>query len=114
MELHNRDGTTRPWSLRQTGIYQQIELQSRKSTWILLQPSEGINEGLLGRLSNKSPNLNGSNANYMLLHIHFLSLMASNWGEYIEYLWAEANTLVSTGPIECIKTPSTYQRATGR
>ncbi|KAF2809500.1 uncharacterized protein BDZ99DRAFT_463282 [Mytilinidion resinicola] len=88
VERNNRSPKN-PWSLRQTGIYQQTILHQQNSTWILLQPSQNLYDDLKEKLYGRPTGSDTPIRSSYLLHLDFLSSMASNWGEYIEYLWAE-------------------------
>ncbi|KAH8745430.1 hypothetical protein F5882DRAFT_446440 [Hyaloscypha sp. PMI_1271] len=82
-----------PWSLRQAGIYQQVIPDQQKSIWILLQPYLNLYDNLKEKLDERSTNGETPIHSSHLLHLDFLFSTASNWGEYIEYLWTVIDTL---------------------
>ena len=83
------------WSLRQAGIYHQIDPETRRSSWILLQPSENLRKRLHENLNYRQSNQQDRDASPMLLHALFLSTLAYNWVDYIEDLRMELAVLVS-------------------
>lgn len=91
----NNGNASSPWSLRQVGIYQQADPQSKKSVWILLQPSKHIYDRLQEILRNKAAEKDNSNQSPMILHILFLSSTVMNWRDFIESLRSEIMALVS-------------------
>lgn len=78
-----------PWSLRQTGIYQQVNLQSKESVWILLQSSAKVLRRVEGILASPS-----DEAHPMRAHVILLFTMAADWHKYISYLQKQLETLV--------------------
>ena len=92
--LHHveRNGRNRgnPWSLRQTGIYHQIDLTTKRSGWIFIQASGLTREEIFRALS-----VDRFRENPMLLHLEVLFTMARNWPDYIEYLSSKLDELVS-------------------
>lgn len=82
-----------PYSLRQTGVYHKHAGATNQSTWIILQPSKEMHR----RVEEIFKNAQCSdilNKNPMLLHVVFLSSMASCWDEYVEGLRLELETFV--------------------
>ncbi|KAI3323107.1 hypothetical protein HD806DRAFT_497974 [Xylariaceae sp. AK1471] len=92
VEKNNRS-TKKPWSLRQVGFYHQIIPHSQKSIWILLQPSEKMYSRIKGHLSSASSTGELSLEASCLFYLDALILLAANWGDYIEYLWADVSEL---------------------
>jgi hypothetical protein len=90
VEKNGRDWGS-PWSLRQTAVYQRFDVKSRKSVWILMQPSKHIRHWL----ENNLLGIGKSDESFMLLHILFLSSMEENWTDYLEDLLLRVNGLVS-------------------
>ena len=72
-------------------MYQRFDIKSRKSVWILLQPSKDIRHWLETDLSG----IGKSDPSFMLLHTLFLSSMEENWTDYLEDLLLRVNDLVS-------------------
>jgi hypothetical protein len=79
-----------PWSLRQTGIYHQINLVTKRSSWIFIQLSSTARNKVIGALKDEA-----FRENPMLLHLDVLFAMAMNWPSYIEYLSYKLDELVS-------------------
>jgi hypothetical protein len=88
-----KDGN--PWSSRQTGVYQQVDFKTRKSVWIILQPSKYIRECLEQPLQDQDQNLSGPDRNPMLLHALFLQTTAEDWEGYIQHLHLQLLELAS-------------------
>jgi hypothetical protein len=99
MELNMCDFGDR-WSLRQCGVYQQIYLENGTSTWILLHISTRMRETLNRALKSRIYLKSNSNFNVVLPLVIFLSAMASNWQDYLEYLQSEITSLVSPSSIQ--------------
>lgn len=93
----DRNGRDRgdPWSLRQCGIYQQICLTTRRSSWIMLQISESIRAHINQILQRGSHENECSSIDPMIFHVVFISAMAANWQEYLEHLQSQIAILVS-------------------
>lgn len=78
-----------PWSLRQTGIYQQVDWKRRKSVWILLQPPSKALRRVKDMLASQS-----DEAHPMRTHIILMFTMAADWHKYILYLQKQLEILV--------------------
>jgi hypothetical protein len=100
VELNGRGGED-PWSLRQCGIYQQIDLITRRSKWIILQRSGTIRSKLEETLRTQSDKTEAIHA--IVPHIIFVSIMAANWQSYVEYLNMQLAALVRREEINLIK-----------
>jgi hypothetical protein len=77
-----------PWSLRQTGVYHQLNKNLTSSHWILLNLAHHTRldlEGYFQSTPNQFP---------LSLHVQLLTLLGSNWTEYIEYLGSALRNLV--------------------
>lgn len=85
-----------PWALRQSGVYQQILVNSRQSTWIILQPANEVHVHLKQALSSEAKRHYCSEGSFLHLHVTFLSSMASSWQDYVEYLHAQFVALVGS------------------
>lgn len=83
-----------PWSLRQTGVYQQVDFKAGTSVWIILQPSDYVRKSLEHALVEKSYGACGQESSPMLLHVLFILAAADNWTRYIRDLESEAKDLV--------------------
>ncbi|KAL2011099.1 hypothetical protein VTN00DRAFT_3817 [Thermoascus crustaceus] len=77
-----------PWSLRQTGVYQQLDLSTGRSVWILLKPSDSMKKTLEENLESLADN------NLPLLH-HTVFIAASlrSWRDYLAHLDTELQRL---------------------
>lgn len=95
MEKNNRRRGD-PWSLRQSGVYQQISVSSRRSTWIILQPSNGVRAQLEQALESGLEQGREGNESAIYFHVIFLSSMAGNWQEYLEYLHSQITVFVGS------------------
>lgn len=85
-----------PWSLRQTGVYEQVDIETGKSVWIILQPSSSARQCLEQGLQTLDQDTYGRNtSDPMLLHSIFLLATADNWVEYIKHLHSQADEMVS-------------------
>jgi hypothetical protein len=93
MDLNGRDRGD-PWSLRQCGVYQQICLTTRCSYWILLQVSSRMRAKLDQALRSKLHKNDNLGIDPMVPHIIFISAMAANWQDYLEYLHSQLAVLV--------------------
>lgn len=91
----NGRGRGDPWSLRQSGIYQQVDLKSNKSFWILLHPSASIKDQL--HHFNGAFPIDRQNFGGHLLkgHTAFLSEATQGWDEYIENTRTQLDAIVS-------------------
>ncbi|OCK78124.1 hypothetical protein K432DRAFT_444833 [Lepidopterella palustris CBS 459.81] len=74
-----------PWSLRQTGVYQQVTFDSRQSAWIFLQLSSST-RAALEKVLRSQPSSPGENDSPMTLHALLLGTTVDNWDEYIQNL----------------------------
>jgi hypothetical protein len=96
VDLNGRDRGD-PWSLRQCGVYQQICLKTRRSTWILLQVSRRMRAKLDQALRSRAYKNDKLGIDPVVPHIIFISAMAANWQEYLEYLHSQLAILVRRG-----------------
>ena len=79
----------------QTGVYQQITAKEQESNWIILQPSKLSRTRLENLLRTRALDGHRPPGNPMILHVHFLTIMAGNWKEYIQDLYDQLKDLVS-------------------
>lgn len=93
MEKNNRRKGD-PWSLRQSGVYHQISVSSRRSTWIILQSSNRVRAQLKLALKSNLEQGREIDENAIYFHIIFLASMADNWQEYLEYLHSQITSFV--------------------
>jgi hypothetical protein len=102
------------WSLRQTGIYQRVDLKCHRSTWILLQPSNYARKRLEENLKHQKKGSCSFEENPMLLHILFLSAAESNWREYIADLQSQLDELVRDWNLLYFPLTEVTKQVTGR
>ena len=92
--MNERDGGD-PWSLRQIGVYEKLNTETRSSKWILLQPSSGALQNLEDGLWSRKHDLDCI-AKSMSLHAVFFFLSSRQWPYYIDHLRARLESLVRT------------------
>jgi hypothetical protein len=95
----NMRGTGDPWSLRQTGVYQQTDSKLNKTTWMLLQPSGSVQRRFkehLELLDNQA--LSSIPTDPFQYHIIVLTSSLRNWNEYFVELQEKVDDLVSKPP----------------
>lgn len=86
-----------PWSIRQTGVYQRFESETRTSLWILLQPKQQtaadsrIKNLLIANTKGDSFELEEQPP---LVGLITLSTYFANWRAYMAYYEKEELTLV--------------------
>jgi hypothetical protein len=80
-----------PWSLRQTGVYQQANIENRRSAWIFLQLPRSVRHRLETILRRSEVSTIGS-----LMRFHGVLLLdtVENWGKYIEYIHSQLRVVV--------------------
>lgn len=83
-----------PWSLRQTGVYQQATFNSHQSAWIFLQLSRSTRIVLENALRSQLRCF-GQSDSPMTLHALLLGATVDNWGEYIQCLSTQLREVVS-------------------
>lgn len=97
MKLNGRsEGVS--WSLRQCAVYQQVCLKTQRSSWILLHVSTRMRATLNQALRSKIYKNAHLGVDFMLPHMIFLSAMAGNWQDYLEYLRSQLAFFVSSSP----------------
>ena len=96
LQFVEKNGRNRgdPWSLRQTGVYQQVTFDSRQSAWIFLQLSSATRVVLEKVLRRKS-SCPGERESPMTIHALLLGATVDNWGEYIQNLSTQLRDVVS-------------------
>lgn len=78
-----------PWRLRQTCVYQQVDLRSLSSFWILIQPPKVVLDALHGALEIRCQQTHVSRDHPLTLHIVLLEILLSDWEDYIQDLRTE-------------------------
>jgi hypothetical protein len=82
----NGRGRGDPWSLRQTGVYQQIRFDTGYSSYIVLQMSKTMRAHLDRITAENTSERFGQGDQIMQFHLLTLLSTADNWGEYAEHL----------------------------
>ena len=82
-----------PWCLRQTCVYQQVDLTSLSSFWILIQPPKVLLEALRAVLEARCQHIHTSRDHSLTLHNIFLEVLLSDWEDYIQDLRAEISDI---------------------
>ena len=80
-----------PWSLRQTGVYQQVEAKGHRSTWIFLKLSGSTRRQIETVVQTGSY---GNTDGFTKLHSCLLLATVDNWGVYIDHLDAQLRSIV--------------------
>ncbi|KAK2865047.1 hypothetical protein FQN49_003963 [Arthroderma sp. PD_2] len=82
-----------PWSLRQTGIYQQLDMSTGKSTWIFLQPSRTIQNQARKITHTNLLDQRFHHIDPLSLHKLFISTGLNTFGDYLEVLQEQLREL---------------------
>jgi hypothetical protein len=95
LQFMEKNGRNRgdPWSLRQTGVYQQATFDSDQSAWIFLQLSRSTRIVLENAFRSQLRRFS-ENDSPMTLHGLLLEATVDNWGEYIQDLNAQLRDVV--------------------
>ncbi|KAK6538857.1 hypothetical protein TWF694_010417 [Orbilia ellipsospora] len=85
VDPHNHKTPKDPFAIRQTGVYHKYDPQTKRSTWIFIQPSESLKERLEALFTRYKDNPIDL---ALQVEIHFLVFThgARNWRPYINYL----------------------------
>ena len=96
LQFTEKNGRNRgdPWSLRQTGVYQQATFRSHQSVWILLQLSQATRQILEKEVGSPSRYLSKGDSP-MALHALLLGASVDNWGDYVRDLSGHLSDIVS-------------------
>lgn len=78
------------WSVRQTAVYQKMNVETRCSTWILIQP----NDFALNRFKAMILLSQDESGQSMTSHLAFLSAAQMDWKMYISHLRLSLQDLV--------------------
>ena len=82
MERHHRN-LDDPWSLRQSGVYQQLHNDKQLSKYIFLNPSDQARRLVEKPLASKKRCCD------LRIHAMLLNHFGANWPDYVEYLTTE-------------------------
>ncbi|KAM0802246.1 hypothetical protein BDR22DRAFT_887911 [Usnea florida] len=75
-----------PWSIRQIGVYERLDLHTGQSVWIILQPSERAYRRFRETTELPQSSIEGTRSASMALHTAILIAASREWGEYLEDL----------------------------
>jgi len=78
----NGRSTGFPWSIRQTTVYQRLDMSTGCSNWILIQPERTVKK----RFQEVSRSCSGVLSKQMDPHLVFLFAALSDWKPFIGYL----------------------------
>jgi hypothetical protein len=81
------------WCLRQTCVYQHINLASPGSFWMLIQPPKFVLNALQAVLEARCQRNHPSLEHPLMLHDIFLELFLSDWEDYIQDLRSEISDI---------------------
>ena len=83
-----------PWSIRQIGVYERLDLHTGQSVWIILQPSERAYRRFRETTELPQTSIEGTGSASMTLHTAILIAAGREWGEYLEDLRKQMQRLV--------------------
>ncbi|RDW60750.1 hypothetical protein BP6252_12133 [Coleophoma cylindrospora] len=72
-----------PWSLRQSGVYQQSRGNQQASVWIILQLSRHARQCLEDYMRNTDLSNRDYDDDPMHIHLHILLATSGNWCDYV-------------------------------
>lgn len=98
-EKHGRD-LENPWVMRRILVYHQYNLDSRNSTWILLQCPPNLRKRLASTLS-VTGQTQFSIIEHTKLHMVILSEVFKGWRAYVNHLETVIDELVSHSIEDC-------------
>ena len=96
VELNGRNNGD-PWSFRQIGVYEKMDLKNHSSRWILLQPSSAALQNLEDCLRLRKHGVNSVETS-ISIHITLLFTSSRQWLDYIDHLRARLESLVRSHP----------------
>ncbi|OJD36867.1 ankyrin repeat protein [Diplodia corticola] len=101
---HGRKYPKDPYSVRESGVYQKHTAASQQCTWILLQPSNELEERLQRHMFDPlASNPNG----HLLIHALILLVASEDWREYVNYLEDEFSKLLDRGFFSSVRGSNT-------
>ena len=87
-------GSNTSWVIRQTGVYQKIDLATGHSCSIMLQPSQRLSGYLRKMLMTSTLTSQGLVTAPMYMHRLVLTTALDNTGEYAEHLHSQLTEMV--------------------
>ena len=94
VELHGRQDTLIPWSIRETGIYQQFTIKAQSSDCVVIQSSRSVQKRFEEMGIGGNEKFAGLPLHWSHFHEIVLSTVTSNWQEYIKLLDKSINDIV--------------------
>lgn len=82
-----------PWSLRQTGIYQKLNISTQQSTWMILQPSAKLSAMIERYLQTPFKTRTNSLTRTTHMHMAIISCLIQTWLGYTDYLYCQLEEL---------------------
>jgi hypothetical protein len=76
------------------GVYQQLSISTRQSRWILIQPSQHVENRLKEFLNTQKSDQLAFNGDVLEPHVTILITLARHWREYLEYIESQINETV--------------------
>lgn len=95
MERNNRNRGD-PWSLRQLGLYQQFNVSSDRTMWLILQPPSSVLDATRQIWNENKTDSRSPQTWIVKTHLLFMCLMVRNWQEYLDHLQSELAFFVRT------------------
>ncbi|KAH8708494.1 hypothetical protein GQ44DRAFT_463058 [Phaeosphaeriaceae sp. PMI808] len=99
---HGRAFPTDPFSIRETGVYQNFSSSNQESSWVFLQASGYLQKRLMGAFRLCDDTLPSKQ---FLLHAIILLDAAETWREYLIYLEDEFSKVADKGFFTNVKGP---------
>ena len=84
-----------PWSLRQTGVYQQFHKTTSRGRFILIQPSKDVQRRMQEEFV-ENENYSNFSDHWFALHLLCLSTLSGNWISYLKFLERHIAAIVSS------------------
>ena len=97
IEKNGRRAPRDPWSVRQTGVFHEIQSNHRDNCYILIHPM--VNSTVQSRLNGLLTHPNTSqlfNQNPLMIHVLIFSSYLENWQPYMESISQTYKSLVSS------------------
>ncbi|KAI0411367.1 hypothetical protein F5X98DRAFT_380828 [Xylaria grammica] len=89
----NYRSKARPWSLRQTGVYQRFDQKTLVSTWVLLQPSAELLEVIERCLGSSARSRDHPVTRSLRIHAAIIAHLIQTWLGYTDYIYWEMDKL---------------------
>ena len=83
-----------PWSVRQIGVYERLNMHTGQSVWIILEPSVRAYRQFREATESQQISSGGIGSASMILHAAVLVAAGREWGEYLEDLRLQMQRLV--------------------